>query len=212
MLACTHLEKEEQLSMGKGDRSKHATVGLVVLGVLVGSLAATTPAVGHVTAEWLHLRDKHIRPWADPRYLNTTEVVPAARIRRSTTQSIANDTFVAVQFDVEDFDTKKLHNIAFDLSRLRAPVGGLYQIAAAANFFVNPTGSRIFQIRKNGTTTLVSDTVAGSADDDAVISTLARLRAGDFVELYVKQTSGGPLLLASGLPTPVLSMHRVGPG
>jgi hypothetical protein len=203
--------KEKNVSMGNGHRSKSATAALVVLGIFLGSLIATTPAVGHVTAKWLHLRDKHVRPWADARYINTKEVVPAARIRRSTVQSIPNDTFVAVQFDVEDFDTKNLHNSAFDLSRLRAPVGGLYQITAAADFFVNATGTRIFQIQKNGTNILVSDTIAGSVDGDAVISALARLQAGEYVELSVKQTSGGSLNLAFGTATPLLSMHRVGP-
>jgi hypothetical protein len=141
---------------------------------------------------------------------------PAARVSHSGTQSIPNDSLVALSFDSEAFDTADLHSAAVNSSRLTAPVSGLYELDAAVDWFVNPTGSRVAQIWKNNTTIIVSDNVAPTNDDDHVLSTLVRLSAGDFVELKVKQTSGGSLLVATGSGVsaggnPYLAMHWVGP-
>jgi hypothetical protein len=144
--------------------------------------------------------------------------VPAARAFRSTTQSIPNDTFTAIELDGESFDTAELHTAPVDSSRLRAPIAGLYQLHGHINWFVNATGSRVAQIRKNGATILVSSSFLGTADADHVLATLARLSVGDYVELVGKQDSGANLLVATGTAsgvaaesTPALSMNWVGP-
>jgi hypothetical protein len=141
-------------------------------------------------------------------------VLPAARVFHSTTQSIPNDTLTTVAFNSEAFDTASLHSTTGANSRLTAPVTGIYSLTAAANWFVNPTGSRVAQIWQNGATILVGDSVVPNQDDDHVLATLARLSAGDYVELRVAQTSGGSLLLATGPQgqTPLLTMDWVAPG
>ena len=141
-------------------------------------------------------------------------VLPAARAFHSTTQSIPNDTLTTVALNSEAFDTAGLHNTTVANSRLTAPVSGIYSLTAAANWFVNPTGSRIAQIWQNGSTLLISDSVAPNQDEDHVLSTIARLSAGDYVELRVQQTSGGDLLLAFGPQGqgPLLTMNWVAPG
>jgi hypothetical protein len=141
-------------------------------------------------------------------------VLPAARAFHSATQSIPNDTLTTVALNSEAFDTASLHSTTDANSRLTAPVSGIYSLTAAANWFVNPTGSRLAQIWQNGSTILVSDSVVPNQDDDHVLSTLARLSAGDYVELRVKQSSGGALLLATGPQgqTPLLTMNWVAPG
>jgi hypothetical protein len=140
--------------------------------------------------------------------------IPAARAFHSVAQSIPNNTLTSVALDSEAFDTADLHSTAANNSRLMAPESGLYSLTAAANWFVNPTGFRVAQIWRNGSTILVSDNVVPNADDDHVLSTLARLSAGDYVELKVNQNSGAPLLLSTGPQgqSPLLTMHWVAPG
>jgi hypothetical protein len=139
--------------------------------------------------------------------------IPAARAFRSTTQSIPNDTLTTVALDGEAFDPASIHSRTTNNSRLTAPVSGIYSMTATANWFVNPTGSRVAQIWRNGSTILLSDSVVPNSDDDHVLSTLAQLSAGDYIELKVAQSSGAPLLLATGPQgqTPLLTMNWVGP-
>lgn len=140
--------------------------------------------------------------------------IPAVRAFHSTTQSIPANTLTDVALDSEAFDTASMHDTGANNSRLTAPVSGLYSITAAAAWFVNPTGFRTAQIWRNDQTILLSDDVHPDQDTDHVLATLAPLSAGDYVELRVSQTSGGPLNLATGPQgeTPVLAMHWVAPG
>jgi hypothetical protein len=221
--------------MRRTDSSTGRVLAMVMVGAVAVSLAVS-PAAAHFRPKIGHLF-KHFRIKADPLYINVGEAVkdiaagavtagdiapgavtpdqitaiPAVRVFRTTLQSTPDDTFVAVSFDGEAFDTAGLHD-SVNPTRLTAPRAGLYQITGVANFFVNPNGSRVFQILKNGTDRLVSDTVL-PPDEDDVVSTLAQLSAGEYVELFVKQSSGGPLNVACcpAGTTPVLVMHWIGP-
>lgn len=188
------------------ESSKRHALAWVVVGVAVVALVVT-PAAAHFRPKIGHLF-KHFRAKADPRYVNVDEAV-GARLLRTTQQSIPDDdNFHAVSFDSEAFDTGGMHDSA-NPTRLTAPRDGAYLVTGTADFFVNPNGARVFEIRENGATVLVSDTVYPD-DTDAVISTVAPLLAGDYVELRVKQDSGGSLNLATGF-SPLMTMQWLGP-
>ena len=80
---------------------------------------------------------------------------------------------------------------------LRVTRPGLYFISATINWSPNGTGGRAIQVRKNGSTNLVSDQVQavpasfGVTQQDA--EGLARLRAGDTLRLQAQQNSGSTL-------------------
>jgi hypothetical protein len=46
-------------------------VALLVIGAIIGIIMVATPAGAHITT-WTHLRDGHIKPWADKRYVRAT--------------------------------------------------------------------------------------------------------------------------------------------
>jgi hypothetical protein len=46
-------------------------VALLTVGAVIGVVMVATPAGAHITT-WAHLRDAHVRPWADQRYVRAT--------------------------------------------------------------------------------------------------------------------------------------------
>jgi hypothetical protein len=46
----------------------------IVVAMITAALTAGAPAIAHVTSNWLHLRDKHIKPFTDGRYPTKTSL------------------------------------------------------------------------------------------------------------------------------------------
>jgi len=140
--------------------------------------------------------------------------IPAARVTRSTAQSVANATTVFLSFDTERYDTASIHDNVTNNSRLTAPVTGIYALSASILWEANATGNRLLHLRKNGTTDLVfeADPAATVADGETV-TTVVRLAAGDYVQAGVSQDSGGSVNIPkSDEYTPEFSMTWLAPG
>lgn len=105
-------------------------------------------------------------------------------------------TATALDFDVEDFDTGNYYDFA-QASRLSVAETGYYRIAGT--FYTGAAGSGesyIFTLKKNGSTTLTTQTCSAnqSANYDATIL----LTAGDYLEIFVSEASAtGTLLVGS---------------
>ncbi len=141
---------------------------------------------------------------------------PGCQVRRTTAQSIANNTVVGISFDTEDFDTDTMHDPASNATRLTCFTPGRYLVAGSIPYDVGTTGNREARIAKNG-----SDVSGGRALIAApggaalLISTPVievSLVAGDFLELRALQTNGTTLTTtAVNSVFPMFRARWVGP-
>ncbi len=142
--------------------------------------------------------------------------IPAARVTRSSPQTIPDSLNTNLAFDQERYDTAAVHDTATNNSRLTAPVNGIYAVTAQFTWGGSAgTGSRLAGLMKNGST-LIARSQQLPGDDDENITTQVHLAAGDYVEVVVLQTSGGNLAVAvNGMAqqlTPELSLTWLAPG
>lgn len=143
---------------------------------------------------------------------NTTATQPVndgARVSRAATQSIATASNTAVQWDTEDRDDNNYWSSTAN-TRFTIPAAGWYQVEAAFAWAANANGSRRIYIAKNGDTT---NPLAVEWEGPVIgvtlhqsIGTMAYLNAGDYVEIYGRQDSGGNLNLSAAYA----AIHRLG--
>lgn len=147
-----------------------------------------------VTADGTTYPVQRVRP-GTPNKLSNLAVIPSARIRRTTTQSIANSSQTKVIFNTELFDTDNIADIAGANDRLVIQTAGVYMLTAAAEWASNFTGYRDLEIHLNGATSpvLASGRHAGQGSGVNSVTTFARLSVSDFLTMHVLQTSGAAL-------------------
>lgn len=134
-------------------------------------------------------------------------------VKNSVAQSTANNAFVTLTFDTENYDSNALHSTVTNPSRLTADSFGLWMVVVSVRWTANAVGIRTAQVLLNGTTVVASfDTAGASAvnPNDAQISgnRVIQLNAGDYIELQTFQNSGGALNVQPGDPT-TFQMVRV---
>ena len=138
-----------------------------------------------------------------------------ARSYNNANVSIPASEWTVVPQNAEDYDTHGFHSTTVNSSRMTIPSGqdGKYLIVFNARFAVSAAGNlRGFRIYLNGSTPIAAQegaianvAVAGS------ISVLYSLSAGDYVEGFVYQDSGGALNITSDSESsPYLMVQRVG--
>jgi hypothetical protein len=142
----------------------------------------------------------------------TVPAVDAGRIRDN--QSIPDDAETPVRYNSNLYDTAGIHPETFDgESRFTAPIDGLYLIRASVRWAAGGPGTRELILRRNGG----GNHATHRFDPDDLglprmhsIERTQLLRAGDFVEAVVKQTSGDALEVALGVDTE-FQMHWLAP-
>lgn len=125
-------------------------------------------------------------------------VVPVAHLRQTVAQSVASATYTACTFTTEDLDTLNGHSTSVNTSRWTVPVGwaGAYMLTGGGKFATNVTGSRSAQFAKNGTGIAGSEGSGFSASDTSTFTAktiVVSLAEGDYVEMQIRQSSGGSL-------------------
>jgi hypothetical protein len=143
--------------------------------------------------------------------------IPAARVTRTISQGIAHDTVTTLNFNSERYDTAGLHSNTSNISRLTAPVTGIYEVTVSFHWDGNLSGYRIMTLFKNGTTLVENDGIDADTGPfggvDVNNTTMLRLAAGDYVEVGVYQNSGGNLsILRQPEVSPEFSMTWLAPG
>ncbi|MHB8191825.1 MAG: hypothetical protein ACYDGL_00930 [Bellilinea sp.] len=124
--------------------------------------------------------------------------IGGARVTHSVAQTLTTSgTLYALTFDSERFDDGNYHDNATNNTRLTVAAAGWYLIGGECAFAVNATGSRDIGIRLNGVNFIGfqrtnANATAGIATDLQVMS-FYYLAASDYVELWVRQYSGGSL-------------------
>jgi len=117
---------------------------------------------------------------------------------QTTTQSLANNTWAALNLNTEQVDSYNGHSTSTNNSRYTAQVGGYYTVAGVAVFAAGSISIRGARIHVNGSV------VQGSAQMFAPPSTsnlcgvatptrVVYLNSGDYVEVAGYQLTGGSL-------------------
>ena len=141
-----------------------------------------------------------------------------ARVYRTAAQSISDSTDTAVTFPTasssEPYDTDTFHDGASNTSRMTIPEDGKYHIDAGVEWQSNATGVRAMWLAKNGAATEYAkdrelNPTAG-AQAHTQLSTDLDLVAGDYLEVMVRQNSGGALNVNGADRNTYFNIHRLG--
>lgn len=150
--------------------------------------------------------------------INFLKNPPHAVLRRTTSQTIANDFGEAVQWTSEDKDSDNGHSTVTNPQRYTVATTGTYYLTASVVFAnTSGVGHRHIYFRLNGDTNFrwgwQSD-YPGVAGSNAQICLLAsahmRLELGDWVEVIAHQNSGGTLDIVSSNQDPRFEIMWVG--
>lgn len=147
--------------------------------------------------------------------LAAADRTPSPRVYRDADLSVVDGTDTAVTWAAVNSDAWTSWSSGA-ATRLTARLRGRYMATAWVQFAGNGTGIRSAWIRKDGATTFgrvqVAPSSAGLPTQFTVASPVFDLEVGQYVELLVRQTSGGALLLTrDGAVSPSLSLIYLGP-
>ena len=121
---------------------------------------------------------------------------------KSANQSINNNTYTALTWNSEDYDTDAFHDTSTNTSRITIPSGkgGKYLITGIVIFQDNATNDRTVYLYKNGVEDfeMFSMGNAGGFNTSSPMSIVKVLSAADYIELFALQNSGGSLNIIGG--------------
>lgn len=139
---------------------------------------------------------------------------PACRVYRTTAQTIANSSNTALAFNSERYDTAAMHDNVTNNSRITIPTTGIYHVGGGIEWSATGAYTQAVFIIKNAATFLAQITAESGAPLSRVnLSTTDKFNAGEFVELWVVQFSGGNLNInATGNVSPEFWATWVGLG
>lgn len=195
--------------------------GATAASAYIGGTASGAPTTGtHAVGD--HVVDQTGKIWVctvagtPGTWVTTRSTFIGCRLFLSTAQAVASSASSAITFDSESFDTDGFHSTVSNTSRITIPTGlaGKYRITALVDYPANSTGIRYCFIRKNGTagadpTGMIVP--AGATEIAADLATVMDLVAGDFIELFGWQTSGGSLSVFSGAGSTRFEAEYLGP-
>jgi hypothetical protein len=138
---------------------------------------------------------------------------------KSSDGALANNTWDEVNFGAEAYDSHGSHDNSTNNSRVAAPEDGAYAVKVSVEFEAHATGSRRIQVRKNAAGNQASGTliksktvnaVAGAGNETTLDADFdVQLVAGDYLEVFVHQTSGGALNVLGTISGTYLSIRWV---
>lgn len=129
--------------------------------------------------------------------INNLQRVHAVRVERAAAvQSIPNATTTAVIWDTEVYDPYGLW-VSSAPTRITLISAGVYMVRAYVAFASNVTGIRSLGLSTSGGVIGESNTMSAAVDNLGRVATMriAYFNAGDYIEAWAHQTSGGALNL-----------------
>jgi hypothetical protein len=147
----------------------------------------------------------------------TSRLLAMNRVKayRSTSQAANNNTSTIISWSAAVYDADAFWS-AGSPTRLTVPAGkgGFYMILVQVSMDYGAGDYRDATIRANGTTNIDSQIVfptgaAGANNTIWAVSALEDLAAGDYIEVIVKQTSGGTLNVNPGTGVTNVRMIRL---
>lgn len=151
-------------------------------------------------------------------------LTPRCYAYQSTIQSLTNNTWAAITLDAEVYDIVQSgdtvsHDLSTDNSRIYVRTAGKYELSGQVQVASNATGYRAAQIRLNAAGSSAGGTglavnyqgaISGVSTSVNVIPVEASLNAGDYIELFGLQNSGGALNTVGGLGVTYLRLKLTG--
>lgn len=139
---------------------------------------------------------------------------PICKVLRDTDQVVTTATVTAMSFDTDVYGGANGFWTIGDPTKLYAPVSGIYLVVGTGGFEAHSTGGRQFWLRKNGAGDYPCEVSNKTRDDGGqwhtTISATVDLQAGDYMEIYVYQNTGGNLNLEGTAPNnPSFSMALI---
>jgi hypothetical protein len=127
-----------------------------------------------------------------------------------------------ISFDTDVVNVDGVHSTTRNPSELTAPIAGLYEVHGEVNWYPPCTNSGYQEVEIYqsgvGRVAVTAIPVSSSSCVGEGVSALVHLNGGDYVQLYVRQDSGGATpdtvagSTAEGVPdTPEFDMHWVAP-
>lgn len=116
-------------------------------------------------------------------------------------QNISNATVTAITFSTEEFDTDAFHSTSTNTSRITIPTGkgGYYKVYGFQAFDTSSTGTRQLYIYKNGSAYKYTQQQGiANGRTGVLIEATISVAAGDYLELFAYQDSGGTLSVGGG--------------
>lgn len=136
------------------------------------------------------------------------------RVYNNLDITITHNTDTPLTFNSERWDTDGIHSTSGSTGYLICQTPGYYIITGHVQFEGNTAGHRQIWISLNGTTDIgrVSMNPYNITPPARIcITTVYYLDAGEYVELYVYQSSGGNLdVISISNRSPEFSMQRIG--
>lgn len=136
-----------------------------------------------------------------------------ARVYHDAVQEIAHNTFTALAFNQERYDTDVIHDNVVSNSRLTCKTAGKYIIVANICWEFHAVGDRAVYIHLDGATRIAAIFQEASANNPIwqCVSTIYDLAVGQYVEVAVLHTAGVALdILVLGNYSPEFQMQRIG--
>ena len=133
----------------------------------------------------------------------------AARIRKSSNQSVGNNSQTVITWQTTEFDENSdMADLANN--RLTAPVAGIYIVTAGGEWQANLSGQRQVSLLQNGSGfAWVTNAPSISTIWRMNVSGVVKLAAGDHIQLQAFQNSGGSLNMNNTDHT-FLAMTKIG--
>lgn len=118
---------------------------------------------------------------------------PQCSFSHSTTQNVADSTWVSLSGNTENYDTDTMHSTVTNNSRCTITTAGKYLFIALAEVGAHATGHRSMRLLVNGATVyeLANQVAITGASTRLGGSRTLALAAADYVEAQVWQNSGG---------------------
>jgi hypothetical protein len=169
---------------------------LILNGSTSGSVTLSSPAVSGTTTLTL--------PTTSGTVITTGSTFggtgPAFSAYASASQSLANTTFLKLQFNTEEFDTNSNYDNATNY-RFTPTVEGYYQVNSEAVFSAaaNNTSSVFLILYKNGSAwrhTNLPSTTSGNGITVSMSQVIYLNGSTDYIEIYAYQNSGGTINVA----------------
>lgn len=176
----------------------------------IGASSAGPLNVATVAYDWFI--DAPIAGWSSSQQLSQdadTRVI-ATRVIRNASQTIPNNTWTKVTWaSTPSFDKNGMWDSANN--RLLIKQSGEFNIKASLLYLANATGGRHIAIYKNGVSISEnrSGIASGTVGQSVSHSDILQLIAGDYLEIYTFQSSGGNLDIGSSSSENIWTIERI---